>query len=285
MKNYRSMFPLALVLCLAACGPDDATIEQVMAPAEPAATVNKGEPSKANGFADNFETDKGWALFEEIVGGNTACYRDGLAERVRSAAYARDGRTSLAVTANRGRSNYNNHANAHYKVGGGQTGVVVYALSALIDTATARTGLTGPEFSMQNTRDMAGAGFRTNIAGVQFRPSPWEPVPNSWAIWTRQPDGRADWTVFAQERLEPGRWYDFALTADFSTNRYVSLSIRGDKIDRLIDLSAYAIVPEVRFTESAFHLTLEAENLWSNCGAAGPFEYRVYYDKVQMHPR
>jgi hypothetical protein len=39
---------------------------------------------------------------------------------------------------------------------------------------------------------------------------------------------------------------------------------------------------KTRFNQEAFWLTLEDENLFNNCGAAGSFNYKVYYDNAVL---
>ena len=38
----------------------------------------------------------------------------------------------------------------------------------------------------------------------------------------------------------------------------------------------------MKFNEQAFELTLESENLFNNCGTAGSFDYKIYYDNVTL---
>ena len=73
-----------------------------------------------------------------------------------------------------------------------------------------------------------------------------------------------------------------AVEADYTINRYVGFWLRGPGIDLSVDLSAYSIAQEVKFNEQAFELTLESENLFNNCGTAGSFDYKIYYDNVTL---
>ena len=59
-------------------------------------------------FSDDFETDKGWGIYEELVGGNP-CYDDSIGEVARSDDYAAGGIYSLRVWANKFLSNKSNH--------------------------------------------------------------------------------------------------------------------------------------------------------------------------------
>ena len=155
------------------------------------------------------------------------------------------------------------------------------------DPSTGRAGEAGPEFSMQNTREITAGTFRTMTAGIQYRANPYA-TEGQWAIWTEKEPGSAiaEWKVFTTKKLKPGTWYRLILEADYDNNRYIKLKIRGgegeDKIKEKIDLSAYPITEEVKFVEGAFWLTLESENLYNNCGDAGNFDYQVYYDQVKL---
>ena len=237
-------------------------------------------------FEDGFEEERGWGSFEEIVGGST-CYGDGIGSVERSTDVAHRGEHSLLVWANVALSDRSNHLLANLKrYERGQNGIFTYVLWAYIDASTGGTGQTGPEFSLQNTREVLPGQFRTSTAGVQYRANPFLPELYRWAIWTEVAGNTAGWREVMTQRLTPGEWYRLTLEVDYSANRYISLDIDGPDADpSALDLSPYSIVPEEKFTEEAFWLTLEAENLWSNCGADGPFEYRVYYDDVTLHRR
>ena len=140
---------------------------------------------------------------------------------------------------------------------------------------------------MQNTREITPGEFRTTTAGIQYQANPFSTEGN-WAIWTEQSPGVAGWEVFTTQQLTPGTWYKIILKADFVINKYIRLIIRGGKgaakINLSIDLSGYQIAQEEKFSEEAFWLTLECENLFNNCGAAGVFDYQVYYDNVRLKP-
>lgn len=73
-----------------------------------------------------------------------------------------------------------------------------------------------------------------------------------------------------------------AVEVDYTTNQYRRFWLRGPRIHLSQELSAYQIAQEVKFTEQAFWLTLESENLYNNCGTAGSFHHKVYYDDVTL---
>ncbi len=165
----------------------------------------------------------------------------------------------------------------------GLTGRFRYQVLAYQAPETAATGETGPEFSMQNTREITPGQFRTATAGIQFRTNPYSPVYNTWAIWAEVSPGQADWQTFlTTDALQPGKWYTIILEADYTTNQYRRFWLRGPGIHLAQDLSAYTIAQEAKFSEQAFWLTLESENLYNNCGTAGNFQYKVYYDDVTL---
>lgn len=270
---------LSLSLTLLNCG-------NPLSPEVQESTLRSSKPSSHEPlieFHDPFETEKGWGIFEEVVGGNP-CYGDGIGQVVRSGDAARSGRYGLRVWANRANSLKSNHVMANNKLSNfGQTGIYRYELYAYIAPETGSAGQVGPEFSVQNTRQVSPGAFRTFSAGIQYIANPY--LPRDWNIWTEDAPGQASWHPFMTQALQPGQWYALALEVDFNANRYVRFWLRGKGVDLSMDLSAYRIAPEVKFTEEAFWISLEAENLWNNCGTAGAFQYKVCYDQVRLHRR
>lgn len=239
------------------------------------------KPVRDGSFEDGFETDKGWGMFEEIV--DPACYVAGAGEVSRSRVVRQWGGFSLLVHANKQHTSKSNHLLANKRLAKhGRGGRWAYSTSAYIHPETAYTGQVGPEFSMQNTR-LVGTQFLTTIAGLQYRANPFlsPPEKNSIAIWVEAIPGRAQWLQVANEILQPATWYRFCLEADFDLNRYVQLSLCGGGLDRQFDLSEHRIAEETRWSEEAFWLTLEAQNLWS-CQYPGVYEYKVFYDNVRL---
>lgn len=225
-------------------------------------------------FSDDFELDRGWSIFEEVVAGN-ACYGTGLGEVVRSGDQARSGQFSLRVWANRQVTARNNHVLARIRVSDhGISGLYVFTVDAMIP-AIPDTGQTGPEFSVQNTRDTP-EGPKTFIAGIQYVGNRFIDEGRRWQIWHE-----GSWQPFWRYLPEKGRWYRFVLRVDFEQNRYVDLHVVGAEIDTLLDLSAYRIVGEDRGFLPAVELTLEAENL-DTCSRPRPTTFRMYYDNVQL---
>src|SRR2546426_5806791 len=64
-------------------------------------------------FNDNFEVERPWSMYEEIV---DRCYVDAVGQVSRSTDYALTGRQSLRISANQARSIFNNHVIGGYKV-------------------------------------------------------------------------------------------------------------------------------------------------------------------------
>jgi hypothetical protein len=232
-------------------------------------------------FLDDFETDQGWGMFEEIVGGSP-CYGAGIGEAARSTNAVFKGSYSLRVWANKASTSKSNHVIAQKQISSsGQTGRFRYQLYAYRAPETATSGEVGPELSMQNTREISPGEFRTSTAGIQYRANPFSPLYRSWAVWAEVAPGKADWQTFmTTDVLPPEQWYFMAVEADYTTNRYVRFWLQGHGIDLSRDLSAYSIAHEVKFNEQAFWLTLESENLFNNCGTAGNLDYKIYYDDI-----
>ena len=227
--------------------------------------------------------DSSWTMFEEIVSNNTLCYGNSIGEVTASNEVGLDDSTSLLVHANKNLSSKSNHVLAQYKVADeGRTGIWKYETYAYIDPDTARQGQAGPELSMQNTREITPSAFKTMIVGIQYRTNPFAPDYGQWAIWTEENANTADWKLFFNQTLENGTWYKITLVADFTSNNYVSLSVIGGSINLTLDLSSYNIVMENKFSEEAFWLTLESENLWNNCGTAGNTTYKMHYDNTTL---
>jgi hypothetical protein len=204
-------------------------------------------------FSDDFETDQGWGIFEEIVAGS-ACYGANIGEVTRSPDVAFAGANSLRVWANQALSAKSNHVIANKKIANvGQTGRFRYELYAFIAPETANHGEVGPEFSMQNTRELAPGQFRTSTVGIQYRANSYSPLYRSWAVWAEVSPGQANWQTFTTTNAPtPGEWYFMAVEADYTTNQYVRFWLQGPGIDLSLDLSAYQIAPEVKFNEQAF---------------------------------
>ena len=138
---------------------------------------------------------------------------------------------------------------------------------------------------MQNSRQIAPGAYRTSTAGIQYRANPFDTANyQNWAIWTEgATPGVAEWRLFRTSTpLVAGAWYYIAIEADYTAGRYVRFWLRGPGADLSMDLSAYRIAPETKFNEEAFWITVESENLFNNCGAAGATDYKVYYDDVHV---
>jgi hypothetical protein len=234
-------------------------------------------------FVDNFETNRGWGMFEEIVAGSP-CYGVGIGEVARSTDVAFDGSYSLRVWANKAGSLKSNHVIGQKKISSaGLNGKLFYGMLAYIAPDTANSGETGPEFSMQNTRQIALGQFRTATAGIQYRANPFSPLHGTWGVWAEIAPGVAGWVTFTTTApLVAGEWYALVVEANYTTNQYVHFAISGPGVQTSLDMSAYHMAQEAKFNEEAFWLTLEDENLFNNCGTAGSHNYKVYYDDVVL---
>lgn len=227
-------------------------------------------------FTDSFETETNWQIFEEIVGGNS-CYGSGIGSVGRSTAVAYEGAHSLLVWANQALSPKSNHVIGYKRIAdAGQYGLWRYEFQAYIAPSTANAGQTGPEFSMQNTRPTTPNSATTAIAGIQYIANPYAETAH-WRVWDQ---GR--WAPFITYTLQAGQWYTLTLEANFSRNTYQSFSIQGANTYLWLDLSGFQITEEAKGFKDSFVITLESENLWNNCGTAGNFEYKVYYDKISL---
>jgi len=242
-------------------------------------------------FTDNFDTaPTSWSKFEEIVGGipdgGVGCYADNIGTVAQTAEQHQAGAGSLRGFANFNGTTFSNHVIAQQRLA--TTGVdtrLTYSLWALVDPQAGddfHEGQTGPELSLQRTRLESGV-WRTRTAGIQYIANKWSGSQRTWQIWTDTGNGSAGWVAFATTApLMPGRWVQITLVANYATNRYESITIKGAGVTmNKLPLSQYSIVGEQKFSEDALWLTLEGENAWSNCGD-GVYEYRVYYDAVKL---
>lgn len=226
-------------------------------------------------FTDDFQTDENWDVFEEQP---TACHTAGLCEVIRSSDAGRR-KIGLSVTANKALSTRSNHVIVGQKIRNAvhppdPDGRFAYRMSARID---ASDGQSGPEFSIQNTRPR-GAANLTAVAGIQYLP-----YVKQWNIWTVKPSGVPGWvpTGWGLE-LEPTKWYWFHFQVNFKNNRYEWLHVLkyGNPAPDLFPLD-YAIPEDDRGFAPDFVLTLESENLWTDCTRATSF--RTSYDDVQLY--
>lgn len=134
----------------------------------------------------------------------------------------------------------------------------------------------------------------TDIFGIQYVASKW--LTEKWKIWvTSSTVGVAEWislspthwSLGTQPLLTADIWYQFILDMDYDTLHYISLTVIDDTNGLVIDvanLTELVIAKEPRSWESATVLTVEGENLFGNCGEHGPFESKLYYDKLLFRP-
>lgn len=253
-----------------------------------------------------------WSIFDEIV---TTCYGEGISELVqlRRARFA--GKYGMGLYANRNKTMYSNHVIAGLKVSenAGLTGRWLYKAYAYIPANQMRRTQTGPEISIQNTRQVAGGGTVTSIGGVQYIPNPW--VSTKWLIWAEvggTGSGQAAWIPMPQQlpELAGDTWYELKMVVDLDKGRYGHLRLAevrsqqerkaaaemdgpntanttkyvGTDRQWKVNNVEIRIADEVRGFEPACVITLEGENLYNNCGSAevGPVRSQIYYDKVQL---
>ncbi len=234
-------------------------------------------------FHDDFEIDRDWFLFEEIVGGNT-CYGQGIGSASPSNAQASSQTHSMLLWANKNRTLLSNHLIAVHRLAyAWRRGKSSYTVRAFIDPQTA-VYQAGPEFSMQNTRLAPSGMFLSYIAAVQYQASPYLTDQGWWRVWAEVGAGKADWIQLGYQPVAPGNWYTLSIDADYDANRYLRFSIQGNGVNKIFDLTGIVIAGQNAFREETFDITLEGENLWNNCGQAGIWESRTYYDDVDVSP-
>ena len=230
-------------------------------------------------YADSFESESIWSLYEEIVNGDP-CYGDGLADIARSDTYRVSGSYGFRVSANARGNNKSNHVIAGHQIyEHGVPGMYRYTLNAYIPADSAE-GQTGPEFSVQNTREFTGPDS-TFTAGLQYLPNPG--THKRWNIWHN-----GFWVEFIDMELREGTWYRFELEFDYDRNRYISFSVRGGDADTTIDLTqgtpeipgGFTIRGENKGFGPALWVTAECENRWTGCTAVT--RYTVYYDDISL---
>lgn len=220
-------------------------------------------------FAGTYSNDfssVGFGKFEEPI---NACY----ATNAGSVALAGG---ALEIRANMGLIPYSNHVIAqHLIASNGVGGIVTYDLDFYID-ADENDNLsypqTGPEFSIQNTRLIAGV-YRTQTMALQYVANPWA---SGWNVWSG-----AAWVATYGPTLTPRTWYHATLVADMDASVYVSANVG----EFYFPVEGVSIAREAKWNESAFWVTVEAENLWANaCGGSGDYilSARVLYDNVSV---
>lgn len=233
-------------------------------------------PAVLSLFQDDFRQNKGWLDFitEEIV--TDTCYNTGAAKVGVSndLASGAAGQT-LRAEANWKGLDFSNHVIVGNRIlDSGQSGRWIYRFNFYLPSATAGSGQSGPEVSIQDTVD----GTHTYIAGLQFQSNP-EALPenrDAWAIWVR-----GEWVVMAHQALVRDRWYTAELEADFESKEYVRFSVKGEGLELRQELAGQSITVESRGFDPAFVITLEVENQWT-CGAPRPTSNVVYYKDVEL---
>ena len=275
-------------------------------------------------FEANFEAEKkitSWSIFEEIVWGNECYAADiGAVEVIKRA--AKTGKFGLSVCSNKANTKFSNHLIAgHITPTKVVDASVTFSLSTKIPNSSYLSTQSGPEFSIQNTR--LSPSSSTSIAGIQYIASKYI-TTKKWNVWMETSPGAAEWKPidwFAHKtkstkrsrsiksnssasslsfsllpNLKPDVWYELKLTANYKTNKYISLIVtqmeegkdKGEKgfVDDeayVLDMRNVSIAYESRgWTSAATVITLESENLWNNCGTAGNYSSQIFYDDVSL---
>jgi hypothetical protein len=240
------------------------------------------QPSSASAsrvFRDGFESPGNWQTFEEVVGGSD-CYGSGIGQVARTNEVALAGSSSLRVAANVAESLKSNHLIAHQPVfdtpASGKMTFIVWARQE--PEGPGRQGETGPEISVQST----AADGLTTIAGVQYLTNPHAPGHGTWQIW-QDVGGRGGWSPLFTQPIQRGVWYQLVLEADFTTGRYLRFTLTGPGAQKSLSLTQVRLGVDAKgFTTPATEVTLEAENLYNNCGTAGATSFRVHYDELLL---
>jgi hypothetical protein len=241
----------------------------------------RAQTATAPSFHDDFEADRNWFLFEEVVGGNT-CYGTNLGTEARTTDRFLSPTHSLRLWANQSGQFRSNHVSAVHRVAyAGRTGKWRYQVSAFIDPATA-IYQSGPEFSAQNTRNAPSGLFLTYTGAVQYQASPYLPDHGSWRVWGEVAPGQAAWLPLGYVPLATGQWYTLTLDIDFDTNRYLRFTVQGSGVSQVFDLTDIRIAGQNMFSEETFDITVEGENLWNNCGTDTVWESKLYYDDIDL---
>lgn len=255
-------------------------------------------------FHDDFEGPLGWSAFEEPVSGDPCAGTSGLLDQVVSRTETGDpvhsGATALRLFANPlDLPDFSNHILAQQRLlTEGQTGL--WRFTAFVYADPRKQGddpdsmphtlpftQTGPEMSLQNTRQVAPGEWRTFTAGIQYVGNKW--VPKKWNVWTidgpgpRPDSDHAHWANLPSlPALDQLGWYELTLDVDYWSNRYIALGITWPSgATTFHDLSSVPIAAEVKFSDSAFWATLEGQNLYS-CGAGKAWDAKFYYDDVTV---
>eukprot|EP01084_Bolivina_argentea_P244028 408911_1 len=238
-------------------------------------------------FSDNFnESTLTWIMYEELVNGNPCYMNDDYQNS-----------NCLNVWSNALNSNKSDHVIASKTIANTTNSVqslghslLRYEFDTLIPSSTMNDGQTGPEFSIQITRNSSDmvppntTQFRTHTSGLQLIVNKYINPPY-WNVWTSIDNTtNAKWIKIAQNGLpnilSSDIWYTITFFVDFSTNYYVNCSLmnksNGNKW--FVDLSEYYIVPEIKFSGHTAVITLEAENIWTTCQEQ--FNYSVLYTNV-----
>ena len=244
--------------------------------------VSLGTPLK---FHDGFEEgSSSWHVFEELV---TSCYAENVASVGTSDTTSYGGDMSLAVWSNFGGSVLSNHVIAGRNIfDRGVDDRIRYKLKANLPAASFDTTQVGPEFSYQNTRLFANGTSYTTIGGIQYIASKY--FSDKWNIWVETSPNIAKWVTLpalgALPTLQADVWYKFKLKLDFIKDEYISLMVADTTtgVKYKADLRGIRIAKELRGFDAASVITLEAENLYSNCGSAGVFQSVIYYDSISV---
>jgi len=249
-------------------------------------------PGKPLLFNDTFENDNStfsWTTFEEVV---NACANTGVGAVIRNTTVWYQGRGSLAVRSNVKQVPGSNHVLAQRKLSNvGVTGRFIYSTYALVDPSILPMTQTGPEFSLQSTfpvgltRPQLNPTMRTMIGGLQYVGNSF--VTNKWNLWARTSPSSttsesAAWVNITRlpNIVSAKGWWKLTLAMDFAQSKYLYVELVSPTQNRTkVDLTAYNIAREVKFSGEGVSATLEAQNLYD---CKGVHVHDAFYDNVNL---
>ena len=198
----------------------------------------------------------------------------------------------LKIVANKRGTAYSNHIIAQKRLNNtGTDGTFTYTCKVMIAADPNNNysfPQTGPEISVQNTRQVAGPNWLTCTMGVQYVANPWGPP--HWNAWKETAPGVAAWVQMdTSPVLHPNRWYELELVADMQAKTYTSFKVTDVSGATPIEYDLTPLIvnqpiaEEDKWPEAALWITCEAENLFNgDHSVSTPYINTVYYDDVDL---
>ena len=240
-------------------------------------------------FTDGFEGALAWRPFEELVAGDTCANASSDPSIVsETSSRAHSGSASLQIRTNPADApNFDNHVIAQQELfAAGQTGRWKFDVFVYVDATAILDTQTGPELSLQSTRQIEAGVWRTMTGGVQYSGSQW--VPTKWRVWGATGSNgteseTVDWLETTGPTLSETGWYELSYEIDYDALAYVGASITSPSgVASTIGVAGTALAREMKFSESAFWATMEAQNLWDCNGDGVAWQSTVDYDDVTI---